>query len=52
MPVAEVGVAPSLFPGAYVVVCSVHGRLTNVWADRLFATFDAIGHAAAHHART
>ena len=45
---AEVTVAPA-GPG-WVALCSVHGVLPAVWSSPAIAGFDALGHAAHHHA--
>ena len=48
----EVRVVP--FPGdrpdLWIVKCTVHGHLPELWVGRAGASFNAMGHAAAHHA--
>ena len=48
---AEVRVLPATgYPGCWVVVCTIHGHLPNLWTGHAGASFDAMGHTAAHHA--
>lgn len=46
----EVSVVPAPVPGCWAVSCTRHGLLPWVWTNTTLATWDALGHTAAHHA--
>lgn len=52
IPDPEVGLVQHPGTGAYHVACARHGVSAFSWWSALDATYDAIGHLAAHHPRT
>lgn len=51
-PAPEVGLLQHPGTGAYHVACARHGVTQHSWFSILDATWDAIGHLAAHHPRS
>lgn len=44
---AEVAVIAA--PPGWASYCTDHGVLPTLWATQLYAAWDALGHATAHH---
>lgn len=45
----DVEVVPSPFGVGWLWVCSTHGRSPVMWVDATLASYDVLGHLAAHH---